>query len=145
MAKLTKEEKELLKEKAKLKAVNAKQALARRRAKKEQYYTSPELTGDVETDSKNDLTELQAAFRKRVESENNRLDLTTDSEYWVALCFTTRGQKEEFLRKLNLIQFGDKYLDGERVAKELGIELEDAQMKYQISDKIDKDYQKLVM
>lgn len=145
MAKLTKEEKDLLKEKAKLKAVNAKQAIVRKKMKKEPYYITPEPTGDVEVDSKNDLTELQASFRKRMQAENNRLDLTTDSEYWVALCFTAREQKEEFLRKLNLIQFGDKYLDGERVAKELGVELEEVEMKYQISDKIDKDYQKLAM
>lgn len=48
----------------------------------------------------------------------------TDSEYWVAICFQTREQKEEFLRKARLIDLGDKYLDGIAVARVMGIKLQ---------------------
>lgn len=151
MARISPEEKAKIKEQAQLKKVNAQQASKRRKQKQKTFYEIKKPTGDVEVDSKNDLTELQDSykkhqdFRERLEKENQRLDITTDSEYWVALCFTTRSQKEDFLRKLNILQFGDKYLDGEKVAQELGIDLESVEMKYQISDKIDKDYQKFVM
>jgi len=52
-------------------------------------------------------------------------DDTMDSEHWIAICFQNRDQKEEFLRKLKLPKtIGDKYLDGMRVAKVLGVTLE---------------------
>lgn len=47
-----------------------------------------------------------------------------DTEYFVAVCFQSREQKEEFLAKSGLSQFGqDKYLDGRKVARHLGVEL----------------------
>jgi len=51
-------------------------------------------------------------------------DDTMDSEYWIAVCFQNRVQKEEFLRLLKIPRIiGDKYLDGMKLAKILGITL----------------------
>ncbi len=63
-------------------------------------------------------------FRQCAEHEDQRFWDAVDSEYWFAICFQTREQKEEFLKKLGLFEIGDKYLDGMKVAKKLGVTLE---------------------
>lgn len=71
-----------------------------------------DYTGNLETDSAKELTALEQGFRDRAKQEQDRFRLATDSEYWVAICFTSREDKEAFLRKHNLDSLGDKYLDG---------------------------------
>ena len=81
-------------------------------------------TGNAEVDSQQELSAVLSGFKGRAQVENQRFLDATDSEYWFAVCFQTREQKEEFLEKLKLMEIGDKYLDGMEVAKALGIELE---------------------
>lgn len=140
MAKITAEEKAALIEKAKIKAQEAKHKVARMKSKEPQLYNAPEMTGDPEVDSKADLDEVQASFRERVKMENQRFKNTTDSEYWFAVCFETREQKEKFLKVMDLFVHGDKYLDGKLLAEKLGIDLPDANMTYLPDGKIDKDF-----
>jgi hypothetical protein len=42
-----------------------------------------EYTGDLEEDSKRELTALQKGFRERARREQERFELATDSEYWI--------------------------------------------------------------
>lgn len=76
-------------------------------------------TGDVGEDSKQEVSALLQAFRDRNAQEQKRFVNATDSEYWFCVCFRTRDEKEEFLRRFGLDELGDKYLDGERVAAKL--------------------------
>ncbi len=71
------------------------------------------------------------------QDESNRFALATDTEYWACLCFQTREQKEYFLNALNILQFGERYLDGQEVAKQLGITLPDAEVPYKANVKPD--------
>jgi len=86
--------------------------------------------GDVHTlegfeeEAAQDIPVLLSGFKQRAREEEQRLLDAVDSEYWVAVCFQTRAQKEEFLRKLGLLELGDKYLDGMEVAGVLGVELD---------------------
>ena len=81
------------------------------------------LTGSIEEDSKVELTELQKGYDKRRTEEATRFRLSTDSEYWCAICFSSREQKEAFLSALGLLSIGDKYLDGYKVAEKLNVKL----------------------
>jgi hypothetical protein len=81
------------------------------------------LKGNIEEDSLVELTELQKGFQDRSKQENDRFKLSTDSEYWCCICFSSREQKEHFLKQTNLLEIGDKYLDGYKVAKKFNIEL----------------------
>lgn len=74
-------------------------------------------------DTKQELNELQQAFKNAADRENTRFWDAVDSEFWFAICFQTREQKEEFLQALKLLDLGDKYLDGMKVAKRLQITL----------------------
>jgi hypothetical protein len=82
-------------------------------------------TGSEEVDAKAELNAMQLAFKARREREAERFKNATDSEFWFAVCFHTREQKEKFLRLAQLIELGDKYLDGLEVAKALNINLKD--------------------
>ncbi|MBM7771741.1 hypothetical protein JOD54_001945 [Actinokineospora baliensis] len=78
-------------------------------------------TGDLENDAAAELDAVAKGFRERTAREDDRFRLATDSEYWFALCFKTRADKEAFLRAARLLILGDKYLDGHAAARILGI------------------------
>lgn len=77
-----------------------------------------------EVQATQEVSKVLEGFRDRAKQEAKRFKDATDSEYWCAFCFQTRDQKEEFLKKLQLIELGDKYLDGLQVAKVLGVKIE---------------------
>lgn len=83
------------------------------------------------------------AFKDRNEAEAKLRVEATDSEFWVALCFETRAQKEEFLAKVGLLAWGDKYLDGRLMAKAMGIVLENKGSLGPLKVKRDRDYEAL--
>jgi hypothetical protein len=84
-----------------------------------------EYTGDLPEDSRRELTALQQGFRDRAKREAERFRLATDSEFWIAVCFKSRDDKEKFLRNAGLLAIGDKYMDGYAVARVLGVPMED--------------------
>lgn len=108
------------------------------------YVELPDQTGNAEIDSLADLGAVADGFRKRAKDESTRFELAVDTEYWACLCFQTREQKEVFLAALNLLQFGNKYIDGQLAAKELGIKLPDGNVPYNTSAKIDKRFAKFI-
>jgi hypothetical protein len=103
-------------------------------------------TGTTEEVSKAELEALQVAFEKRRDSKASAvaewMDSALDSAYWVAFCFQTRAQKEQFLRLAGLIGLGDQYIDGRKAAKLLGHPVDPA-VSRQRPLKIDKRYAKL--
>ena len=103
-----------------------------------------ELTGDAEVDSKADLDAVKKGFRDRLKAENKRKVDATDSEYWFCVCFQSRAQSEAFLREIGWRKFGDKYLDGVKIAKMMGIELPNDEVPYVAEPKIDKTWASFV-
>ncbi|WP_058622881.1 hypothetical protein [Microbacterium testaceum] len=57
-------------------------------------------------------------------NEADHFKRATDSEYWVAVCFKSREEKERFLESAGLTDLSDKYLDGRAVANRLDVSLE---------------------
>ena len=138
-------DKEKLKQEARLKQQRAKEAAAvRKRQKEKSYVNLPEPTGDPEVDCKQDLDALQQGFRDAIKREDKRFELATDSEYWFAVCFQTREQKEFFLKAMELFEHSDKYLNGDVVAEKLGVKLPEANVPYRTEGKIDKAYLEFV-
>jgi len=94
------------------------------------YTTEPdplaavEYTDDLGADAATEFTALEQGYRDRARAEASRFKRATDSEFWVAVCFTTREEKEAFLRAAGLAHLGDKYLDGRDVADVLDIDLD---------------------
>ena len=71
------------------------------------------------------VSEALDAFRARAKNEAARYRDATDSEYWVAIAFATRAEKDAFIAELG-IGFPlipgtrpDKYLNGKRVLERI--------------------------
>lgn len=73
----------------------------------------------LEQTSAEELGEAETAFRDRITKEDKRRKLATDSEFWFAVHFSSREEKERFLRKYGLDRIGDKYLSGTAVDRVL--------------------------
>jgi hypothetical protein len=133
---------------AKQKAVAAKRDAeeARRLAKNKPstVHKAPEPTGDPEVDTNAELKALHAAFRKGAQNEEKRFLSATDSEFWCCICFQTREQKEAFLAALNLLQFGDKYLDGQLVAEQMGVSLPQSDAIFTAAGRVDPKWLEFV-
>jgi len=65
------------------------------------------------------VSEAFAAFRDRGKREQRRYEDATDSEFWFAVCFHTREDKEAFLREHGVADLGDKYIDGYKLSEAL--------------------------
>jgi len=109
--------------------------------------TSPldtiEYQHNVEGDSKKEMSATLAAFKRRVKVEYARVKSATDSEFWIAICFQSREQKDTFLQKTGLSDIGDKYLDGLQVADLFGIELPEYELSIR-PRRVNQDLLKMV-
>lgn len=101
------------------------------------------VTGNNEVDLAAQLNAFQLAAKEALRNEIKSKDDMFDSEFWIAVCFQSREQKEAFLRALNLLDHGDKYLDGYVVAEKLGVELPGSG-KVQFSNKINSKWLEFV-
>nr|DAK20942.1 MAG TPA: WRKY transcription factor 1-like protein [Caudoviricetes sp.]DAK31379.1 MAG TPA: WRKY transcription factor 1-like protein [Caudoviricetes sp.]DAS02648.1 MAG TPA: WRKY transcription factor 1-like protein [Caudoviricetes sp.] len=129
-----------LKQQAADKVAAAKNQVAKWKRKQKPLVNMPKLTGNPEIDSKNDLDAVKQGFRDRLAAENKRKVSATDSEYWSCICFQTRAQADAFIAAMNWRQFGDKYIDGVKLAEYLGIELPDEEVAFVADPKVDKTW-----
>jgi hypothetical protein len=83
-----------------------------------------EYTGNLEEDSRRELTALEQGYRERAANEQKRFIAATDSEHWFAVSFPSRADKERFLRAIGLTGRAapDKYMTGDQLAAALGID-----------------------
>ena len=73
----------------------------------------------LEESCKEEISEVEAAFRNRLAKEDKRRKAVADSEFWFCVYFATREAKGRFLREHGLDRIGDKYLDGRAVDRVL--------------------------
>ena len=81
-------------------------------------------TGNPEKDATAEMSEALRAIIEQKRAMREVYRTTTDPEFWFAVCFQSREQKDEFLRLAGWDNFGDKYIDGLRVAEALHIPIE---------------------
>jgi hypothetical protein len=101
-----------------------------RRSKTADPLAGVDYTGKVEADSQAEMSAMLKGFAARKKRDDRRFADATDSKYWVAVCFQTRAQKEAFLKAMDWAKWGDKYLDGSKIAAKQGIELPPAEVRY---------------
>lgn len=90
---------------------------------KKKYEQDPEMEDpavgtmeELEESTIAELSEVEKGFRERMKQENNRFRDMCDTEYWFCVCFTSRAQREEFMKKVGL-PTDEKYIDGREMAK----------------------------
>ncbi|GAB3952510.1 hypothetical protein GCM10029976_090840 [Kribbella albertanoniae] len=82
-----------------------------------------EYIANLEADAAAELDAVQQGFRDRKEREAERMELATNSDYWLCVCFATQAQRDAFLAATNWRDLGTRYLDGREIARRQGIEL----------------------
>jgi hypothetical protein len=86
--------------------------------------------GTPDGDLKATLDAVGEAFKARAKAERERFQAATDSEYWFAIAFESRAQKEAFLKFMKWARFGDKHIDGVALAEHMGVTLPAASVPY---------------
>lgn len=87
--------------------------------------------------------EIEQAFRDRMKQEKERYRDVCDSEYWFAVCFTSRAQRNEFLKKIG-IDPELKYIDGHEMAKAYRKAIKTPDLEFAQTRPFDKEYLKRV-
>lgn len=101
-------------------------------------------SGNAEADSALELNEFQRQAKNALKREQKLQEQAFDTEFWFAVYFQSREQKEAFLVGLEMLADGDKYLDGQALAEKLGIALP-AGPKIEATNRITKAWDEFVM
>ena len=97
---------------------------------------SLDYTGDVVQDAAAEESEAIKRIKEEKRQLREQWRINVDTEFWIAVCFQSRAQKEEFLGKVGWTDNGDKYLDGLQVAADMGIDIEPIMLKKKAPPKI---------
>lgn len=112
----------------------------KREPKKRETEAAAEVSLEqLEADSMKELDEVEKSFRERMANENKRFRDMCDTEYWFCACFTSREQKEEFLKALGL-DSEEKYIDGRELAKAVKRPIKTPDLKFAKIGKGSKEY-----
>lgn len=99
---------------------------------------------ELEETCAQELGEVEKGFRERLKNENKRFRDMCDTEYWCCVCFTSRAQKEEFLKSLGLDPL-DKYIDGKEIARAMKRPVKTPDMKFAKVGKGSREYSAIAM
>lgn len=91
------------------------------------------VTGDLQTDADAEISATRAALRESDRKQREAITLAVDSEFWFAVVFQSRAQKEAFLAALDWLALGNKYLDGLELCRKLGIVVPKAALRHGIT------------
>ena len=101
--------------------------------------------GDPEVSSQEEASALLDGFRERAKREAERFTLATDSEFWFAVGFQSREQKEAFMAAMKWLGYGDKYLNGCHIAEDSGIKLPQVKLSDPTKKPVDRRLDALAM
>ena len=112
-----------------------------REPKKTEIKAAPEDDSleKLESECLEEIGAVEKGFRERMKVENDRFRDMCDTEYWFCACFTSRAQKEEFLRALNLDP-SEKYIDGRELARAVKRPVKTPDLKFAKIKGFDKEY-----
>jgi len=79
---------------------------------------------DLEASATAEMSEIVRLIKEKKKESSDRFRTANDTDYWVALCFQCREQRDEFLRKAGWSDLGEKYLNGLEIARRLGVDVE---------------------
>lgn len=88
------------------------------------------LPSSFEDATKEEISEVLAAFKQRAADEAAAKEKNISTEYWFAVYFASQEQRDAFLRAVQLLEkLEDQYLDGTVLAKKLGVEIPKEEIK----------------
>jgi hypothetical protein len=89
-------------------------------------FAGAEFDGDLQDDADTTMSEALRAVIERKKASMERFRVASDPEFYFCVCFQSREQKEDFLKKAGWESIGDggRFLNGLEVARRLNIGIE---------------------
>lgn len=94
---------------------------------------------NLEKETLEELGDVEKSFRERMNAESKRFRDMCDTEYWFCVCFTSREQKEEFLKKIGM-ETDVKYIDGKDMARAYRKAIKTPELDFAKVKPYDKEY-----
>jgi len=79
---------------------------------------------DLEADADAEVGAMAAAIADEKKLRRDAYRTLVDPDFWFAVCFQSREQKEAFLTAVGWLDHGSRYLDGLWIAKRLGVDVQ---------------------
>lgn len=79
---------------------------------------------DLEHNADAEMSEVVRQIRDEKRIKFDRFRVSRDPDYWLALCFQSREQRDEFLRLAKWDAIGGRFVNGLDVARRLGIDIQ---------------------
>lgn len=87
------------------------------------------LPESFEDATKEELSDILKAFRKRAKDEAEAKKENVSTDFWFAVYFANQNQRDAFLRAVDLIgKMEDQYIAGDVFAKAVGVEIPTAEI-----------------
>lgn len=88
---------------------------------------SPLQTADYSGDTEQDDKQEQSLILQAMQQGSKKIEQIQGERFWLALVFVTEEQQQAFVKAMNWVLFADpdrqKYFDGVAIAKQMGVEL----------------------
>lgn len=102
------------------------------------------IGGDIEKESLEEVNEV-SEFSKKAKAENDLFKANTDANYFTVITFNNPDQLDEFLNKVGLTPSDKQYIDGNALAKKLGIEITTPNRQAPGAFRVNKGLKELIM
>lgn len=77
---------------------------------------------DLQDAADETMSEALRLIIEQKKASQERFRIVADPEFFLVVCFQSRDQKEDFLKKANWDDLGDKYINGLEVARRMGVD-----------------------
>lgn len=78
---------------------------------------------DLERSANAEMSEILKQIIEDKKALQDRFRVARDPDYWVALCFQSREQRDEFLEKTGWGESGTRFLNGLDISRRVGAEI----------------------
>lgn len=78
---------------------------------------------DLEASADSEMSEILRQIIERRKALRDRFRVAGDTDYWVALCFQTSEQRDEFLEKSGWGARGTRYLNGLEISGRINVDI----------------------
>ena len=92
-------------------------------------------TEDSEHDCKEQVSATMRAFKEAARNERQTFDDNVNPNFYICMVFQSATQREEFLNQAGWPHDESVYVDGNAVARKMGVELTPAKVKFNTGER----------
>lgn len=86
---------------------------------------------NLEVSATAEMNEIGKKIMENKRASQERFRLENETDYWLALCFQSQAQRDDFLSKTGWGDPGDRYINGLDVARRIGADVQPIELPVQ--------------